>query len=179
MHTNNTGEFTAILEALLWFRDYSDRDTLIVYTDSALAVEFTNGAQSPEESGPLYQIWQNIGSLLDEMKGRISLFKVPAHLTGADKIIFNEKADYLAKIGGDGESASAVGRHSAFDEPTPNRFSKPLEAPPSPTASPSPLVSVSGGAGKLKRKARGGGGAAEEEEEERGKWRHGTKLFEP
>ena len=39
-HSNNTGELTAIYEALIWFRDYSDHETFYIYTDSNLAFQY-------------------------------------------------------------------------------------------------------------------------------------------
>ena len=165
VHTNNTGELTAIWETLLWFKYYSDREELIIYTDCALAIMFASGKSKPDESGPLFQIWESIRVLLDEMKGHVFLFKVPAHLS-KDKILFNERADFLAKAGGDGESASTVGRHSAFAVPTPDRRFE----PPSPSASASPSAtppdSPARAKGGRKRKAkspggRGGGGSGE------------------
>ena len=167
VHTNNTGELTAIWETLLWFKHYSDRNELIIYTDCALAITFASGKSTPDESGPLFQIWENIRALLDEMKGHVFLFKVPAHLS-KDKILFNERADFLAKAGGDGESASTVGRYSSFAEPTPDRRFEP--PPPSASASPNATPPVSPVRAKVVRerkaksqggRGRGGGGSGE------------------
>ena len=43
LNTSNTGEFTALCETLLWFRSYSDRTYLTIYTDSEMVLKIGRG----------------------------------------------------------------------------------------------------------------------------------------
>jgi ribonuclease HI len=73
-HSNNTGELTAIFEALIWFRDYSDHETFYIYTDSNLAVNYCNKSWSPNRD--LARIATSVMDLLDEMEGRPTRFSL-------------------------------------------------------------------------------------------------------
>ena len=109
-HSNNTGELSAIIEVLLWLRDYDDypgdhRDAYIYY-DSCYAAEVLCGIKHASRNVELV-LYGN--ALLAELRSyrMVALEHVRAHQGHR----WNEHADRLADRGSRGEVAP-VGRYS-------------------------------------------------------------------
>jgi ribonuclease HI len=122
VNTNNTGELTAIIETLLWFRDYSTAPFITISTDSLLVRNLAYGACSTKTPSTLYGGAQRLRELMTALAKHVAVEQVPAHLKGKDLVFFNARADMLAKLGAGGESYSFVGRYSSFEVPTPGRW---------------------------------------------------------
>ena len=113
IHTNNTGELSAIGEALLWFRDYAACPPflfLTVYTDSQYCIDAISGGRAGTNSNT--ELINGIKALYESLAGQVELVKVAAH--SGDR--WNDEADRLAALGAQGKCC-LPGRFSLTVEP--------------------------------------------------------------
>ena len=115
--TNNTAELTGLGEAMLWFKHFSDREAITIYSDSQISVDLITGKTDPQDNKPLVYF---VRSLYADMNRRISLVHVKAH----SDHLWNNHADELCRRVG----CCTVGRYG-HDRPTREGF---------PTAAPAP-----------------------------------------
>ena len=92
LKSNNTGELTGIIEAMLYFKHYSDRDAVTIYTDSQVTQQLVLGVREPTSN---IRLVFSARSLFKEMASHISIVWVQAH-SGKK---WNERADKLADCG--------------------------------------------------------------------------------
>jgi ribonuclease HI len=92
IHSNNTAEMTAIGEALLHFRQHTDRNYLNIYTDSAICIGLVYGTSTAKDN---HRLVATVKQLFQELSDHVTISKVKAH----SRITFNEKADLLADRG--------------------------------------------------------------------------------
>jgi ribonuclease HI len=98
--TNNTAELTGLGEALLWFKHYSDREAVTIYSDSELAINLVTGKTDPRDNVNLALF---VRGLYVELRRHVTLVKVRAHSTH----YWNNYADNLCRK----EGCCEVGRY--------------------------------------------------------------------
>ena len=113
--TNNTAELTGLGEAMLWFKHFSDREAITIYSDSQISVDLVTGKTDPQDNKPLVYF---VRSLYADMNRRISL----VHVKGHSDHLWNNHADELCRRGG----CCTVGR---YGRDTPTREGFPATAP--------------------------------------------------
>lgn len=98
--SNNTGELSAICEALLWLRDYeASPRPAVIYYDSTYAANITTGAYRAQKNQRLAKTAQSLfREVQSSRNGNVKLVHVKGH-SGAK---WNEFADALANRGATG-----------------------------------------------------------------------------
>jgi ribonuclease HI len=88
--TNNTAEYTAVIEALLWIKDHKEEvgefDTLTFFLDSTLVVNQLNGVFKIKE-GHLRELVMKVHMLEQEVGKKVTYAAVRRE--------FNKRADFL------------------------------------------------------------------------------------
>jgi len=126
--TNQSAELTGLAEALLFFKFFSDREALTIYSDSQWAINVALGMSKAQEHTALAT---SVTTLAREMTHRVKFVWVPSH--SGHK--WNEAADKLADLGM--MKCCTVGRYGA-NEPLRNGFLQDL--PSADTTSPTPRI---------------------------------------
>ena len=116
--SNQTGELSGLGEALLFFKYFSDRAALTIYSDSQWAINVTMGQSNAKEHKALAKF---VSDLYKELERRVTLVWVQSHSGHR----WNEWADKLADFGM--ESCCQVGRYGT-EAPRRNGFPEDADA---------------------------------------------------
>ena len=108
--SNNTGELSAIGEALLWLEEYNDPavyPVAVIHYDSEYAAKTVTGVFDGPKNRPLYKKIREILHRLTVAESASPMRIVFEHVKGHSNDPWNDRADELANRGSSGLTCSA------------------------------------------------------------------------